>query len=70
MLTEQGCRQAENNSFKNRSIFDPARVIDQATYEKPFAYNDGIEYVVVNGQLVLDRDRHTGAKPGKALRIQ
>ncbi len=50
------------------TLFDPAQVIDRATYEQPFAYNDGIEYVIVNGQLVLAGDIHRGAKPGKALR--
>jgi len=49
-------------------IFDPTKVIDHATYTDPFQYNDGIEYVIVNGQVVLDRGTHTGAKPGKALR--
>ena len=49
-------------------LFDPAKVIDRATYTEPFQYNDGIEYVFVNGQLVLDRGTHTGAKPGVALR--
>jgi N-acyl-D-amino-acid deacylase len=49
-------------------LFDPAKVIDHATYTEPFHYNDGIEYVLVNGQVVLDRGTHTGAKPGRALR--
>jgi N-acyl-D-amino-acid deacylase len=50
------------------TIFDPATVLDRATYTDPFQYNDGIEYVIVNGQLVLDRGQHTGAKPGRVLR--
>lgn len=50
------------------TVFDPTRVIDRSTYTEPFQYNEGIEYVVVNGQLVLDRGTHTGAKPGRALR--
>lgn len=49
-------------------LFDLKAVLDHATYSEPFQYNDGIEYVIVNGQLVLDRGTHTGAKPGKALR--
>jgi N-acyl-D-aspartate/D-glutamate deacylase len=49
-------------------LFDPNKVIDRATYSDPFQYNEGIEYVIVNGQLVLDRGTHTGAKPGRALR--
>jgi len=51
-------------------IFDPGKVIDHATYTEPFQYNDGIEYVLVNGQVVLERGAHTGAKPGVVLRHQ
>jgi N-acyl-D-amino-acid deacylase len=54
--------------FADLTVFDPARVIDHSTYAAPFAYNEGIEYVIVNGEVVLDRDRHTGAKPGRVLR--
>ena len=60
--------QVRPGFFADITIFDPAKVIDRATYEKPFAYNEGIEYVIVNGTLVLDRDQHTGALPGKVLR--
>jgi len=35
--------------------FDPATVRDTATFEKPMAYPEGIPYVVVNGQLVLEK---------------
>ncbi len=54
--------------FADLTLFDPATVIDKATYEKPFAYNEGIEYVLVNGLVVLDRGQHTGTMPGKVLR--
>jgi len=49
------------------AIFDAARVIDNATFEKPHQYPTGVEYVVVNGEVVLDRGRHTGARPGAIL---
>jgi N-acyl-D-aspartate/D-glutamate deacylase len=54
--------------FADLTLFDPDKVIDRATYEKPFAYSEGIEYVIVNGKVVLEKDKHTGAKPGRALR--
>ena len=54
--------------YADITLFNPATVIDRATYEKPFAYNEGIEYVIVNGQVVLDRGKHTDAMPGRALR--
>jgi N-acyl-D-aspartate/D-glutamate deacylase len=46
------------------TIFDAKTVIDHATYDKPHQYATGIEYVIVNGQVVLDKGRHTGAHPG------
>ena len=54
--------------YADVTIFDPKTVIDSATYTDPFQYSKGIEYVIVNGQIVLDRDKHTGAQPGRALR--
>jgi N-acyl-D-aspartate/D-glutamate deacylase len=51
------------------TLFDPERVIDRATYTDPFQYSEGIEYVIVNGQLVLDQRKHLGTKPGRALRM-
>jgi N-acyl-D-aspartate/D-glutamate deacylase len=49
-------------------LFDAERVIDRATYTEPFQYNEGIETVIVGGQIVLEQGRHTGAKPGRVLR--
>jgi N-acyl-D-aspartate/D-glutamate deacylase len=54
--------------FADITLFDPARVVDRATYTQPFQYSVGIEYVVVNGKVVLDQGNHTGARPGRALR--
>jgi len=54
--------------FADVAVFDPAKVVDRSTYTDPFHYSEGIEYVTVSGQLVLDRGRHTDAMPGKALR--
>lgn len=48
-------------------VFDPATVTDQATYEYPSLPPAGIPYVLVNGTLVIDRENHTGARPGKVL---
>jgi N-acyl-D-amino-acid deacylase len=50
------------------AVFDPQKVIDKSTYTEPFAYSEGVELVVVNGQVVLERGKHTGAKSGKVLR--
>ena len=56
------------DSFADIAIFDEKRIIDRATYEKPFQYSEGIEYVIVNGQVVIDKGTHTSARPGRALR--
>ncbi|MBL8179022.1 MAG: D-aminoacylase [Bryobacterales bacterium] len=50
------------------TVFDAGKVMDHATYEKPHQYATGVEYVVVNGAVVLERGRHTGARPGQILR--
>ncbi|MBL8221816.1 MAG: amidohydrolase family protein, partial [Bryobacterales bacterium] len=50
------------------TVFDPAKVIDHATFEKPHQYATGIEYVVVNGTVVLEKGKHTGARPGQILK--
>jgi N-acyl-D-amino-acid deacylase len=50
------------------TIFNEDRIEDLATYENPTTYPAGIDYVLVNGQLVIDQGRHTGAKPGSVLR--
>jgi len=49
------------------AVFNPETIIDKATYEAPHQYAVGVEYVVVNGVLVLDQGKHTNAKPGIAL---
>ncbi len=48
-------------------VFDPDRVRDRATYAEPTLPPEGIDYVLVNGQVVIDHGKHTGARPGKVL---
>jgi len=49
-------------------IFNPSKVIDKATYQDPHQYPEGIEYVIVNGQIVVEKGKLTGKKPGKVIR--
>ncbi len=49
-------------------IFDPNVIADQATYDDPHQYPNGIETVIVNGVTVIDHGEHTGALPGRLLR--
>ncbi len=48
-------------------LFDPERVADPATYEDPKQPPLGIRSVWVNGTIVVEEGRHTGARPGKIL---
>jgi len=49
------------------TIFDPARVIDRATFEQPHQFPVGIEYVIVNGVVTIDNEQHTGALAGRVI---
>jgi len=49
------------------AIFDPATVGETNSFEKPKSYPAGIPYTIVNGVLVVDGGKHTGARPGRPL---
>jgi N-acyl-D-aspartate/D-glutamate deacylase len=51
-------------------VFDPARIQDHATFEKPHQLATGVVHVFVNGMQVLKDGEHTGAKPGRVVRGQ
>ena len=48
-------------------VFDPARVRDAATFEKPHQYAEGFSQVIVNGQVVFERQAMTAARPGRVI---
>lgn len=48
-------------------VFDLATLADRATYGEPTLYPEGIDYVLVNGAVVIDQGRHTGERPGHVL---
>jgi N-acyl-D-aspartate/D-glutamate deacylase len=50
------------------TIFDLDKLQDRATFNEPMLFPTGIEYVLVNGVVTIDHDKHTGAKAGKVLR--
>ena len=50
-------------------VFDPARVADVATFDDPHRYPEGIEYVVVNGELAIDSGETTALRAGRFLRL-
>lgn len=70
---------AERMSFKDRGllkagyaadivVFNPDTVIDNATFDDPHQYPDGMPHVLVNGDAVVLNGKHTNARPGKVLR--
>ncbi len=54
-------------NFADLVVFDPKTISDTATYTEPKQYPEGIDYVIVNGRIVIDHDKHTGELPGKTL---
>jgi N-acyl-D-amino-acid deacylase len=54
--------------FADIVVFDPAKVMDHATYEKPHAYSDGVVHVFVNGVPVFSEGQHSGLAPGRFIR--
>jgi len=48
-------------------VFDPAKVDDKATFEKPHQYAVGYRYVLVNGRVIVEDDRLTSERPGRVL---
>jgi N-acyl-D-amino-acid deacylase len=49
------------------AVFDAARVRDTATFEKPHSYAEGVQHVLVNGQLIVENGKMTAARPGRVL---
>lgn len=54
--------------FGDVVIFDPAKIQDHATFDRPHQYATGMVDVFVNGVQILKDGEHTGAKPGRVLR--
>jgi dihydroorotase/N-acyl-D-amino-acid deacylase len=49
------------------AVFDAQRVRDTATFEKPHSYAEGVSYVIVNGQVIVEHGKMTAARPGRVL---
>jgi N-acyl-D-amino-acid deacylase len=57
----------KEGNWADVTIFDLATLDDKATYDAPMTYPTGIEYVLVNGTVTIDRGVHTGARAGRPL---
>jgi N-acyl-D-amino-acid deacylase len=53
--------------FADVVVFDPVKIADHATFERPQQYATGMRHVFVNGTHVLAEGDHTGATPGRAV---
>jgi N-acyl-D-amino-acid deacylase len=65
-LRERGLLQP--GYFADVVVFDPATVVDHATFEEPHRYATGVVHVLVNGEPVVEGGAHTGALPGRVVR--
>ena len=65
-LKDRGC--LDKGCFADIVVFDPAKINDLATFDKPHQYAVGMVHVFVNGTQVLRDGEHTGAKPGQVVR--
>ncbi|HWL38807.1 MAG TPA: D-aminoacylase [Gemmatimonadaceae bacterium] len=54
--------------YADITVFDPATIIDRATFEEPSQVSTGVSYVIVNGVPIVDAGQLTRALPGRALR--
>lgn len=51
-------------------VFHPDIVIDKGTFMEPIQYPEGIEYVIVGGEVTVERGKHTGRRNGAVLRMK
>ncbi len=53
--------------YADLTIFDRNTFADKATFSNPHQYSQGLMYVIVNGELVVEKGKHTGGLPGMVL---
>ncbi len=56
------------SSFADITVIDPKTIMDNATFQDPHQYSDGVKYVIVNGTLVVENGKYNGVQPGRTLR--
>ena len=64
----QGRGQLRQGWFGDIVVFDPETVIDRATFQDPHQYPDGIEWVLVNGQITVENGEFRDVRAGAVLK--
>jgi N-acyl-D-amino-acid deacylase len=65
-LTDRG--RVRVGAHADLVLFDPATVADRSTFEDPHQYPEGIEWVLVNGEVAVENGRYLDRRPGRVLR--
>jgi N-acyl-D-amino-acid deacylase len=65
-MTDRG--RLEEGAVADLVLFDPATVLDLATFQDPHQYPEGIPWVIINGQVAVEEGRYLDLRPGKVLR--
>ncbi|WP_144604242.1 N-acyl-D-amino-acid deacylase family protein [Algoriphagus algorifonticola] len=58
----------KKGNFADLTIFDPEKIIDRSTFTDPHQYPTGVQFVLVNGRLIVDQGEFQDIRPGKILR--
>jgi N-acyl-D-amino-acid deacylase len=53
--------------YADITIFDADNIIDKATFEDPHQYAIGVDFVLINGSIVVEEGSHNGNRPGRIL---
>ena len=64
----EGRGRIREGAFADIVVFDPDKIQDHATFTKPHAYSTGFDFVIVNGQIEVEKDAATGARAGRVIR--
>lgn len=58
----------KENYFADIAVFNPEEISDKTTFENPYQYAKGVEYLLINGSLVIEKGKFTGKMAGRILR--
>ncbi|MBC7320131.1 amidohydrolase family protein [bacterium] len=65
-ITDRGI--IKEGAYADITIFDPENIKDKATYDDPFQYPEGIEYVILNGNIVIEKGNYNNKRAGVVIR--